>query len=132
MYKVIIQNVNQIYFSLQDHRGKRLSLTQYDIKVFEGLTLKEANSYKRYIPLGLSVLIQEDNSFITADYKVISEAIEIIPEPLEEVKSIFYTIDELNTLKKDELRELCTKVGISISKKTKAELIEDLVKYYGL
>lgn len=130
MYKVIIQNINQIYFSLQDHKGKRISLTQYEMRTFKGLTLQEANSYKKFIPLGLSVLIQEDKSVIIVDDIV--EVDDTILEVDDNLNKIKYTLDELQELKKAELRELCLDVGISISKKTKAELIDELVDYYGL
>lgn len=130
MYKVIIQNVNQIYFSLQDHNGKRLSLVKYEIRKFHGLSLSEANHYKKFIPLGLSVFIQDD-SFIESDFRVIDNILDEVEE--KEVEVLFpYSKDSLEELKKAELRDLCLNVGININKKTKAELIEDLVAYYGL
>ena len=140
MYKVVIQNVNQIYFSLQDHNGKRLSLTKYEIRKFHGLSLSEANHYKKFIPLGLSVFIQDD-SFIESDFKVIDDILDEVEEKEveekeveeKEVEVLFpYSKDSLKELKKAELRDLCLKVDININKKTKAELIEDLVAYYGL
>ena len=145
MYKVVIQNVNQIYFSLQDHNGKRLSLTKYEIRKFHGLSLSEANHYKKFIPLGLSVFIQDD-SFIESDFKVIDDILDEVEEKEveekeveekeveeKEVEVLFpYSKDSLKELKKAELRDLCLKVDININKKTKADLIEDLVAYYGL
>lgn len=147
MYKVTIQNINQIYFSLQDHQGRRLALSKLEVRVFNGLTLEEANSYKKYIPLGLCVLIQEDEDFVEATYNIINsddtdEVIDSIDEveevaevdevEVEEVASVQITLDELQSLKKNELRELCDKEGIKWNGKTKAELIELLVAHYGL
>lgn len=134
MFTVIIQNVNQIYFSLQSHNGKRISLTQYEIKTFKGLTLQEANSYKKYIPLGLSVFIQEDKSFIQASYEVINtdEPTENTSEIVENKNSFSYSADDLQALKKEELKELCLEVDIDVRRKTKLELIDKLVEYYGL
>jgi len=131
VYKVTIQNINQIYFSLQDHKGKRISLTQYEMLVFNGLSQSEANSYKKYIPLGLSVIIQEDNSFICTDYKVV-ETVEVKPEIVEVNKSFNYSIEDLKLFKREDLRALCLDVNIDIKRKTKAELIEELVNFYGL
>ena len=142
MYKVTIQNINQIYFSLQDHQGRRLALSKLEVRVFNGLTLEEANSYKKYIPLGLCVLIQEDEDFVEATYNIINsddtdEVIDSIDEveeveEVEEVASMQITLDELQSLKKNELRELCDKEGIKWNGKTKAELVELLVAHYGL
>lgn len=139
MYKVTIQNINQIYFSLQDHQGRRLALSKLEVRVFNGLTLEEANSYKKYIPLGLCVLIQEDEDFVEATYNIINsddtdEVIDSIDEveEVEEVASVQITLDELQSLKKNELRELCDKEGIKWNGKTKAELVELLVAHYGL
>ena len=147
MYKVTIQNINQIYFSLQDHKGRRLALSKLEVRVFNGLTLEEANSYKKYIPLGLCVLIQEDEDFVEATYNIINsddtdEVIDSIDEveevaeveevEVEEVASVQITLDELQSLKKNELRELCDKEGIKWNGKTKADLVELLVAHYGL
>ena len=142
MYKVTIQNINQIYFSLQDHQGRRLALSKLEVRVFNGLTLEEANSYKKYIPLGLCVLIQEDEDFVEATYNIINsddtdQVIDSIDEveeveEVEEVASMQITLDELQSLKKNELRELCDKEGIKWNGKTKAELVELLVAHYGL
>ena len=144
MYKVTIQNINQIYFSLQDHQGRRLALSKLEVRVFSGLTLEEANSYKKYIPLGLCVLIQEDEDFVEATYNIINsddtdEVIDSIDEVNEvaeveevEVASVQITLDELQSFKKNELRELCDKEGIKWNGKTKAELVELLVAHYGL
>ena len=134
MYKVTIQNINQIYFSLQSHKGKRLSLVQYEVLTFKGLTLQEANSYKKYIPLGLSVIIQEDDSFIPVSYEVINtdEPIENTSEIVENKISFSYSVEELEALKKEELKELCLEVGIDVRRKTKLELINKLVEHYGL
>ena len=147
MYKVTIQNINQIYFSLQDHAGRRLALSKLEVRVFNGLTLEEANSYKKYIPLGLCVLIQEDEDFVEATYNIINsddtdEVIDSIDEveevaeveevEVEEVASVQITLDELQSLKKNELRELCDKEGIKWNGKTKADLVELLVAHYGL
>ena len=144
MYKVTIQNINQIYFSLQDHQGRRLALSKLEVRVFNGLTLEEANSYKKYIPLCLCVLIQEDEDFVEATYNIINsddtdEVIDSIDEVEEvaevedvEVASAQITLDELQSLKKNELRELCDKEGIKWNGKTKAELVELLVAHYGL
>lgn len=136
MYKVTIQNINQIYFSLQDHQGRRLALSKLEVRVFNGLTLEEANSYKKYIPLGLCVLVQEDEDFVEATYNIINsddtdEVIDSIDE-VEEVASVQITLDELQSFKKNELRELCDKEGIKWNSKTKAELVELLVAHYGL
>ena len=132
MFTVIIQNVNQIYFSLQSHNGKRISLTQYEIKTFKGLTLQEANSYKKYIPLGLSVFIQEDKSFITTDSEVV-DTDDSIEEIIEDNKNTFnYSLEDLQDLKKDELKTLCLEVNIDVRRKTKLELINELVEHYGL
>lgn len=134
MYTVIIQNVNQIYFSLQSHSGKRLSLTQYEIKTFKGLTLEEANSYKKFIPLGLSVFIQEDKSFISTDFNIIDtdESIENTSEVVEDKNSFIYTIEDLHDFKKEEIKKFCLDVNIDVRRKTKLELINELVDYYGL
>lgn len=134
MYKVTIQNINQIYFSLQNHKGKRISLVQYEVQTYKGLTLQEANSYKKYIPLGLSVIIQEDKSFIKASYEVINtdEPIENTSEIVENKNSFSYSVEDLQALKKEELKELCLKVDIDIRRKTKLELVDKLVEYYGL
>lgn len=132
MFTVIIQNVNQIYFSLQSHNGKRISLTQYEIKTFKGLTLQEANSYKKYIPLGLSVFIQEDKSFITTDFEVV-DTDDSVEEIIEDNKNTFnYSLEDLQDLKKDELKTLCLEVNIDVRRKTKLELINELVEHYGL
>lgn len=134
MYKVIIQNINQIYFSLQNHQGKRISLGYYEIRTYKGLTSQEANSYKKYIPLGLSVIIQEDNSFIQASCEVVNtdETIEDTSEIVENKNSFNYSVEDLQALKKEDLKELCLEVDIDVRRKTKQELIDKLVAYYGL
>lgn len=134
MYKVIIQNINQIYFSLQNHQGKRISLGYCEIRTYKGLTSQEANSYKKYIPLGLSVIIQEDNSFLQTSYEVVNtdETIEDTSEIVENKNSFNYSVEDLQALKKEDLKELCLEVDIDVRRKTKQELIDKLVAYYGL
>ena len=129
MYKVTIQNINQIYFSLQDHQGRRIALSKLELRVFNGLTLEEANSYKKYIPLGLCVLIQEDENFVEANFEVIEE---MQDEIVEEIQDNIPTKEELEAMLKPELRDLARKAGIKWTGKPKAQLLEELVEYYGL
>lgn len=145
MYKVTIQNINQIYFSLQDHQGRRIALSKLELRVFNGLTLEEANSYKKYIPLGLCVLIQEDENFVEANFEVIEETQEEVieevqdeiveetqEEVVEEMQDNIPTKEELEAMLKPELRDLARKAGIKWTGKPKAQLLEELVEYYGL
>ena len=135
MYKVMIQNVNQFYFSLQDHDGIRLSLKRLDFKVFNGLSKKEADHYKKYIPLGLSVIIEECKDVVEVEFKEVEEVQEkvieipvIIEEVQEqEIKCPKYNREELEDMKKEELRDLAKKEGFKVSGTKKAELIEMLV-----
>ena len=132
MYKVMIQNVNQFYFSLQDHNGIRLSLKRLDFKVFNGLSKKEADHYKKYIPLGLSVIIEECKDVVEVEFKEVEEEVIEIPVIIEEVqeqviKCPKYDREELEDMKKEELRELAKKEGFKVSGTKKVELIEMLV-----
>lgn len=131
MYKVMIQNVNQFYFSLQDHDGIRLSLKRLDFKVFNGLSKKEADHYKKYIPLGLSVIIEECKDVVEVEFKEVEEEVIEIPVIIEEVQDEIkcpkYNREELEDMKKEELRDLAKKEGFKISGTKKVELIEMLV-----
>lgn len=131
MYKVMIQNVNQFYFSLQDHDGIRLSLKRLDFKVFNGLSKKEADHYKKYIPLGLSVIIEECKDVVEVEFKEVEEEVIEIPVIIEEVQDEIkcpkYNREELEDMKKEELRDLAKKEGFKVSGTKKAELIEMLV-----
>jgi hypothetical protein len=129
MYKVTLQNLSQYYFSLQSHKGKRLSLSLREIKVFKNLSNEEANYYLRYIPLGLSVIIEEFEANPTVIEPIIIEP--VIEEPIME-EPVKHTRDELEELKKADLRVIAEGLGLSISKKTKAELVDMLVNYYGI
>lgn len=131
MYKVMIQNVNQYYFSLQDHDGVRISLKKLDFRVFNGLSKKEAEHYKKYIPLGLSVIIEECKDVVEVEFKEVEEQevvieIPVIVEEVQEVKPK-YIREELEEMKKEELRELAKKEGFKVSGTKKADLIEMLV-----
>ena len=131
MYKVMIQNVNQYYFSLQDHDGVRISLKKLDFRVFNGLSKKEAEHYKKYIPLGLSVIIEECKDAVEVEFKEVEEQevvieIPVIVEEVQEVKPK-YIREELEEMKKEELRELAKKEGFKVSGTKKADLIEMLV-----
>ena len=129
MYKVTLQNLSQYYFSLQSHKGKRLSLSLREIKVFKNLSNEEANYYLRYIPLGLSVIIEELVSNPTVIEPIIIEP--VIEEPVIE-EPVKHTREELEDLKKADIRVIAEELGLDVAKKTKAELIDMLVNYYGI
>ena len=129
MYKVTLQNLSQYYFSLQSHKGKRLSLSLREIKVFKNLSNEEANYYLRYIPLGLSVIIEEVESNPTIIEPIIVEP--VVEEPVVE-EPVKHTRDELEDLKKADIKVIAEELGLDVVKKTKAELIDMLVNYYGI
>ena len=129
MYKVTLQNLSQYYFSLQSHKGKRLSLSLREIKVFKNLSNEEANYYLRYIPLGLSVIIEELVSNPTVIEPIIIEP--VIEEPVIE-EPVKHTREELEDLKKADIRVIAEELGLDVAKKTKAELVDMLVNYYGI
>ena len=129
MYKVTLQNLSQYYFSLQSHKGKRLSLSLREIKVFKNLSNEEANYYLRYIPLGLSVIIEELVSNPTVIEPIIIEP--VIEEPVIE-EPVIHTREELEDLKKADIRVIAEELGLDVAKKTKAELVDMLVNYYGI
>ena len=129
MYKVTLQNLSQYYFSLQSHKGKRLSLSLREIKVFKNLSNEEANYYLRYIPLGLSVIIEELVSNPTVIEPIIIEP--VIEEPVIE-EPVKHTREELEDLKKADIRVIAEELGLDVAKKTKAELIDMLVSHYGI
>jgi hypothetical protein len=141
LYKVTIQNTCQYYFSLQNHFGKRISLALLEFKVYNHLNIKEAEHYKKYIPLGLSVIIEQEplGPFIIIEQEAIEVQGEIVDvedivEISDEVNSDVvevevkkYVLEELEELKKAELRELADKEGLNHKGLTKAEIIELLV-----
>ena len=134
MYKVTLQNLSQYYFSLQSHKGKRLSLSLREIKVFKNLSNEEANYYLRYIPLGLSVIIEELVSNPTVIEPIIIEPVieePVIEEPVIE-EPVKHTREELEDLKKADIRVIAEELGLDVAKKTKAELVDMLVNYYGI
>ena len=144
MYKVTLQNLSQYYFSLQSHKGKRLSLSLREIKVLKNLSNEEANYYLRYIPLGLSVIIEELVSNPTVIEPIIIEPVieepvieepvieePVIEEPVIE-EPVKHTREELEDLKKADIRVIAEELGLDVAKKTKAELIDMLVNYYGI
>ena len=130
MYKVTIQNTCQYYFSLQNHLGKRISLSLLDFKVYNHLNIKEAEYYKKYIPLGLSVIIEQEAIEVQGEIIDVEDMVEISDEinsDVVEVEVKKYILEELEDLKKAELRELADKEGLNHKGLTKAEIIELLV-----
>ena len=104
MYKVMIQNVNQYYFSLQDHDGVRISLKKLDFRVFNGLSKKEAEHYKKYIPLGLSVIIEECKDVVEVEFKEVEEQEVVIEIPV--------IVEEVQEVKPKYIRELHNRQNI--------------------
>ena len=135
MFKVILQNVNQYYFSLQTHKGSRISLSLRETVVFRFLSNNEAQYYVKYIPLGLSVIIQPDNQNII-EVDVVENVVEIsdnsVSEVIDNSNTIKYTLEDLQALKKAQLKEIATDEGINTDYLTKQEILDLLVSHYGM
>lgn len=137
MYKIILQNNYQYYFSLQNHLGRRLSLSLEEVKIYKGLSREDANFYLKFIPLGLSVIIQpedvDEKDFIAdPNIEIVEQPVEIEPEVVEDAPVVNYSREDLESLKKAQLKEIATQEGLKTDYMTKAEILEVLVAHYGI
>ena len=112
------------------------SSKHYEVSIEDRMSLVQQTIESEMLDSYVEVIRLEEGESVAdfcmaevVDVLVIEEP--VIEEPVIE-EPVKHTREELEDLKKADIRVIAEELGLDVAKKTKAELIDMLVNYYGI